>query len=124
MSNASVSNIRCSINITATATRPKNKTQFPLSNKADAFSNSRTIVLMDLSSKGTEMNTPLILSNNKHSIDPVKHGPLYRTPFFREINGVLGFECQSNVRQKKEKGNTVDFIQSEYKNSSAEAGAL
>lgn len=73
---------------------------------------------MGLGSKGTEMNTPLILSNNKHSIDPVKHGPLYRTPFFREINGCLGFECQSNVRQKKEKRNTVDFILSEYKNSS------
>lgn len=79
---------------------------------------------MDLGSKGTEMNTPLILSNNKHSIDPVKHGPLYRTPFFREINGGLGFECQSNVRQKKEKRNTVDFIQSEYKTSSTGAGTL
>lgn len=72
MSKASISNIRCSIVITATATRPKTTHSSLYQNEADAFSNSRTIVLMDLVSKGTEMNTPLIMSNNKHSIDPVE----------------------------------------------------
>lgn len=125
MSNASISNIRCSIRHYRNCYEAKNDTQFPLSNEADAFSNSRTIVLMDLGSKGTEMNTPLITSNNKHSIESVKHGPLYRTPFFREFRWKVGYQtltqCEAKERQRR---NTVDFIQSKYKNSSKACGKL
>lgn len=73
---------------------------------------------MDLSSKGTVMNTPLIRSNNKHSIDTVKHGPLYRTPSFQGNQWRLEFRMPKQCGATDEKSDTVNFIQSEYKHSS------
>lgn len=102
MSNASIRDFSCSIHIIANCYEAKNQHTVPFSKPSRCI--FETAQPLCLSSKGTEMNTPLITSNNTHthSIDPVKHGPLYTRPFFREIDGGLGVQCQSNVRQMKE----------------------